>query len=703
MSSNTSTTGAYVYQQIVKSTAEWAADKTVPLENIWLFERRTDGKIITKLSDGKRCYGDLPAYGLSAWQAAQMGGYEGTEEEFYATLGTLEDVVDQVTGIAGSLSGKYAETPTLESTPTEDTLTYTPEDSEEPRPFSIGQQCRVYEEDEADWVFYQLYNITESNKADWRVAGSGGASAFQEKAIITLTSNQGAGDTALIGKKVTVSYADQSQELVWNGEALEVKLPMSVEYVVTPEAADGYASPEAQTYTAVGGNEREINLVYSCEKVTINVSTDDDADCSGRTVTVKKTSGGETIGSGTGAQVIIKVPSGTGYTVSVDDYAGYLKPADQSFTANSASRNVSFEYEKIVDASIVFDKSVSDPENITGDINSGVIATILSKFRRCLCKKTAEGKVAIAYLKNDNSNQYEDGTTAKLDGTEGDVMVDFPEFYYKWESVDSNKFRYRFAEYNVDGTFKHVPRSLVGAYKGYMTSNKLYSRSGVHPTVSKSSNDFDGYASARGQGYQRIDFQQHCVIAFMLYAKYGNRNLQAVLGAGGAVSGSSATTTGTSNATGNADTQNETSKYACGLGLEGVFGGIYEWVKGVEINNRVWTITDPEGGTRQVNAGTSDGWITHVAAENGPYFDMVPTEVGGSDTTRYSDYYYQASGSSLVLARSDSDSGSYGGVAFASAYDDASYTSSGCGSRLAFRGVIEEAQSVSAFKALQVL
>ena len=163
------------------------------LENIWLFERRKDGKIITKLSDGQHCYGELPAYYLSAWQAAQMGGYEGTEEEFYETLGTLEDVVDQVTGIATSLSGKYAETPTLESTPTEDTLTYTPEDSEEPRPFSIGQQCRVYEEDEADWVFYQLYDITENNKADWRVAGSGGASAFQEKAIITPVQQPGRG------------------------------------------------------------------------------------------------------------------------------------------------------------------------------------------------------------------------------------------------------------------------------------------------------------------------------------------------------------------------------------------------------------------------------------------------------------------------------------------------------------------------------
>ena len=171
---------------------------------------------------------------------------------------------------------------------------------------------------------------------------------------------------------------------------------------------------------------------------------------------------------------------------------------------------------------------------------------------------------------------------------------------------------------------------------------------------------------------------------------------------GGAVSGSSATMTGTSNATGIADTKNETSKYVCGLGLEGVFGGIYEWVKGVEINNRVWKITDPDGATRNVNAGTEDGWITNVAAENGPFFDMVPTKVGGSETTHYSDYYWQSSGGPLVLARSSFDSSSVG-VAYAYASYDASHTISYYGSRLAFRGVIREAASVSAFKALSVL
>ena len=677
-----STTGAYVYQQIVKSTAQWAADKTVIVENVWLFERRSDGKIITKLSDGKHCYADLDEYGLSAWDAAQLGGYKGTKEEFYLSLGTLDEKVEQVTNLVSSLNGKFAETPDLPSTPGEDTLTY--QSGEATRKFAIGQQCRVYETKEKDYVFYQLYNITEENKADWRVAGSGGTSAFQEKAIITLTSNQGLNDAALNGKKVTVSYSGQQSELVWNGEALEIAIPMQVEYTVSPEAASGYASPEEQQYVAVGGNERQINLVYSAEKVTVNVSTDDSADCSGRTVTIKRTSGGEVIGSGKGAGVVIKVPSGTGYTVSVDAFAGYTKPADQSFTANSASRNVSFVYAKIKDAGIVFDKSKSDPQNITGEINSGVLKTILSKFRRCLCKKTKDGEVTISYLRDDNSNFYADGSAAKLDGTEGDVMVDFPEFYYKWEQVDSNRFRYRFAEYNVDGTFKHVPRSLVGAYKAYQTGNKLYSRSGVTPTTNVSSGQFDTYVSARGKGYQRIDFQQHCVIAFMLYAKYGNRNLQAVLGAGGATY-SPATTTGSSNATGNADTKNESSKYVCGLGLEGVFGGIYEWVKGVEINNRVWKITDPDGSIRNVNAGTSDGWITNIAAENGPFFDMVPTNVGGSDSTHYSDYYYQTSGNSLVLARSYYGSGAGGGVACALAHHDASHTNSNYGSRLIFR------------------
>lgn len=591
--------------------------------------------------------------------------------------------------------------PTLDAKPTEDTLNY--QSSGDTIPFAVGNECRVWDDDEGKWVFYKLYDITAEGKADWQTIDGSDVSAFQEAVSITLSSNQGTSDASLSGAVVKVSFAGTENTYNWGGSPITFNVPMGTEYKVSAPQVSGYSTPAEQTYTAVGGSKRDVVLSYSCELVTVSVTADNGASTSGRTVTVTDTATGAVIGSGTGSQVKVKVPTGTDYSVAVNAWDSYTTPAAQTATASEASRSFTMQYKKIIDASIVFDKSVSDPSNITGDINSGVIATILSRFRRCLCKKTADGEVTIAYLRDDNSNYYEDGTAASLDGTEGDVMVDFPEFYYKWEKVDTNKFRYRIALDDVDGTFKHVPRSLVGAYKAYMTDGKLYSRSGVAPTVNVSSINFDNFASARGTGYQRIDYQQHCVIALMLYAKYGNRNLQAVLGAGGATF-DPITNTGTTNSLGIKDTEKVTSGYVNGLGLEGVFGGIYEWVSGVTINNQVWTITEPDGTQRTVQACTSDRWIISVAAENGPFFDMVPTAVGGSETTNYSDFYYQNSRSS-VLARSCYDSSASGGVACAYAYNivSSSLSLTVFGSRLAFRGVVREAQSVSAFKSLSVL
>ena len=352
---------------------------------------------------------------------------------------------------------------------------------------------------------------------------------------------------------------------------------------------------------------------------------------------------------------------------------------------------------------MVFDKSVSDPANITISEDSDFLYRLItSGFYRVLCKSAAGGReVFVCRLGNNDSNLYLDGSRAVLTGQEGDVMVVFLEFWYKWYKVDDNRFLYHFADHNIDGTYIHVPQSLVGAYKGYVSLNRLYSWSDVTPTTNVSLSDFRSYAKARGTGYQVIDFQQHCVIAMMLYAKYKTRNTQAVLGTGGAIS-DPATTTGSSNEIGNVDTKNENSKYVSGLGLEGVFGGIFEWVDGVEINNRVWKITDPDGSTRNVNAATSDGWITNIAAENGPFFDMVPTNVGGSETTHYSDHYDQLSDVNLVLARSAYDSYSYDGVAFVDAFYDASSMYPYYGSRLAFRGTISEV-SPEQFKKLPAL
>ena len=119
----------------------------------------------------------------------------------------------------------------------------------------------------------------------------------------------------------------------------------------------------------------------------------------------------------------------------------------------------------------------------------------------------------------------------------------------------------------------------------------------------------------------------------------------------------------------------------------------YENVDGLEIEDRLWNITIPSkykkngGGVRSVQAGTNDGWITKLAV--GEYMDVVPTAVGGSDTTYFSDYYWSNSGSP-VLFRSFNYAYSSGGVAFANALNAVSVPNYYVGARLAFRGKIHD-------------
>lgn len=327
-----------------------------------------------------------------------------------------------------------------------------------------------------------------------------------------------------------------------------------------------------------------------------------------------------------------------------------------------------------------------------------VLGEILSEMGCVLFKRTRDKAGTFIRLDKNTRLKYFDGSPAKTDGTEGDVMVYMPEYYYKYENLGGTKFAYRFSRVSLGDDWIHVPASLIGAYMCFCTGNKMYSRSGVNPTANTSWTDFNTYALARGTGYQMIDYHQHCQIAMIFYTKYQNKNSQAVLGVGSATYNPITIAGGTDNL-GNNDTQQTTSGWVNFQGIEGVHGGAYEWVGGVSISSRVWTITNPDGTTRTINAGTSNGWITKMALENGPYFDMVPTAVGGSDSTYYSDYYYQNTGT-YVLYRSGDSASTSGGVAFASADLTASDERTGIGSRLAFRGVLTEAKSVSDYTAI---
>lgn len=235
--------------------------------------------------------------------------------------------------------------------------------------------------------------------------------------------------------------------------------------------------------------------------------------------------------------------------------------------------------------------------------------------------------------------------------------------------------------------------------------------------------DFHYYSAQRG--LQQIDGLMHNNIANLFYAKYGRRDSQMTCGAGQhtnmRVTGGTAkigmqdtvntngTVVGGIESEGKAfykarNADGETLFYSINntncLGYEDIYGNKYDMMDCVDVpnGNRKWRFMMPDGTERWVQGVTSDGWITAVA--NGLYMDMTPVAVNGSSTTYYCDYYWQSASTSRVVCRGYNHAHANGGVSYANASDDASYSSANIGSRLAFRGKIVKAESVVAFKAV---
>ena len=349
---------------------------------------------------------------------------------------------------------------------------------------------------------------------------------------------------------------------------------------------------------------------------------------------------------------------------------------------------------------ITLDMTITDPATmVTGDVNGEVIQWIRANSHRVVAKKTAEGQVTVCQLKDDDGTKYYDGTDASADIKTYDVFMRLPRFFYHAEETSTDVWKIGFAQNQVDSTWKEWDgKDLIGVYEAWHNDIALYSTSDGASTGNTSQTLFKNFAASRGAGYSLVKWKHHCMMAFLFYAWYGNTNCQAVCGSG---TNDYQKTTGQTDALGMTDTVaggNGDSGSINFWGLENWWGNKYEWIDNVTVDNRVWKITEDDGSVRQVQGGTSSGWIKKVAV--GEHLDMVPTVAGASDTTGFCDYYNYSSATSRVVQRSYYYSSTFGGVACAYADYAASATSPYIGSRLAFRGEIVEAESVGAFKAL---
>ncbi len=138
-------------------------------------------------------------------------------------------------------------------------------------------------------------------------------------------------------------------------------------------------------------------------------------------------------------------------------------------------------------------------------------------------------------------------------------------------------------------------------------------------------------------------------------------------------------------------------------GIENPFGHIWKWTDGINIQitptsgdnlSRVYTATNPasfndsnyNGYTHVGNEARAEGYVRAIIF--GATGEIIPSEVGGSDTTHFPDYHYTNIPSETtlrgVLFGGFANDGSRAGFAYANSYYAPSNTSAHIGSRLCF-------------------
>ena len=276
---------------------------------------------------------------------------------------------------------------------------------------------------------------------------------------------------------------------------------------------------------------------------------------------------------------------------------------------------------------------------------------------------------------------------------------------------------------------EHEP-CLVAVFEACTIGTKLYSAATGNASVgSLTQSDFIYYAKQRG--LQLIDWEMHKDIANLFFAFYGRRDSQDQCGYGQSTDQRNIGTTAllgmqdtisynsdggahqTSNAWYVRPNEDGNNVYSliyntnC-MGYENLYGDKYEWLSGVSLPNTntqeqyKLLIEMPDGSTRKVKSGTVSGYCTGMYHQK--YMDIVGVHSQkGSSTTYYCDEFNVSNAANRVVCRSSSYSNAYGGVSCASCGYDSSSTYSSIGSRLAFRGEIEEAESVTAFKAIKAI
>lgn len=362
---------------------------------------------------------------------------------------------------------------------------------------------------------------------------------------------------------------------------------------------------------------------------------------------------------------------------------------------------------------------------------------IHNQMKRCILSDAGEVQY---YLHPNDSTLKEDGVTpANLDGTDGQVMVEIPKFWYSYDYNSlTNTHVWMIApgpvsnNYSVHPAFNkngsEVDYRYIGAYEGsmydasagtmtpsgsintemYASGDKLCSISGVYPKTHETRDEFRSMAAERGNGWRQQDYDLVSAIQLLYIVEYATWNSQNAIGEGRTNmsggdwdAGSYIGECGKSNKDGNGTNSvdgNTDDAYMVYRGIENFFGNIWKYVDGLNIisDNIPYVTNDDSDFADDTTTNytrlediNGDGITLPSSNEYQVTLEQIdrgflPASVGGSDSTYICDYYYQSSGDMVAMLGGNSSQGTKSGFFYWGLFLPSSFPAQDIGSRLAY-------------------
>lgn len=705
--------GAYVYQQIEQSTAEWTADSTIYPPSLWLFERLANGNLNMKFSDGIHTYAELPLM----MQDIKVRIKTNTDTEYVLEITSAEgtittpnlrdhyddtDIRNLVTGLRTDVDKLK---PVVTSTPSNGQITITPDKAKNDDPdVSITLETKG--------------DNDKSLMADGK---------YRKLPVY--------GRNLLLGSGKEVSNSNYNIADYWLTE------PISKGTQVT------------LTIFGELGDDKEMFTIYNSTGAVGSMAQFSKADfVNGKASKTFKwiTNIGDAVADNTHMVVFSSPKTGTS-TSTIHKIK--LEYGDISTEWTPAWEDIP-DIEERYAYGVEWDMASSSPDGKrVGNMQLHRELPVQSKMRRCLLDRDGGVK---EYLDNELSwgGSYLDYA----------VMTEIPEHWYKLY-FNGTKFRKMLSEIPLPG-YKHVDKFYISTYEArmYRTDNLLCSAAGASKLSDPNSTNFRGgdntaewddtyrsllgrpvtnltrdqfrqAARKRGSGWEMYTYNAHKILFWLFAVEYATLDSQKPFNAqkdangfaqGGLGPGPTQMTDWTNfnntnplipcgytnefgngsgekayvvkNASGGTHATLMANRYR---GIENPFGHIWKYTDGANIQvttgdaglSILWTTDDPSnfsdtsytGYDKKGNICRTNGYAKKMLlGEDG---DIVATEVGGSSSTYWCDYYYtntSANRMQVVLVGGLADNGSCAGLAYVVTDTAPSDAVRGIGSRLCF-------------------